>query len=670
MQKHYSSKFICLKVLFIRIIQLKILQYFSFLFQIIAELLTVPEKVDCPERFDSSEAIQTPSTLDVPTKCSISTQVNIRPCYRSTGTATRQLSVCDKSSQCEIIMIDKENQTDFKTVPEPILCSTPKKTHVNYPMDSDSEESGSESEYSDHDEHDQTYYPSESDTGSDFSIEQEELDISSNENQKPDQENKFLIFESCLNQLFAFCILCGSASNLVTKKLLGSMLIVEGHCLSGHTWRWQSQPTHGTMAWGNYLGAAAILLSGLSPTVVTRMYSFLKIPFITARHFFNYQKYYFHPAIKNQWLSKQNDIISKLKGKKISVTGDARCDTPGHNAKYSSYTLLDIMSKKIVNFQLVQSNETKNSNAMELEGLKRCFTYLDSHNVGVKKLVSDRHVQIRKYMRVERSESEHRFDCWHISKGLKKKIFALGKTKGTEKAAEWSQSISNFLYWVAASSSEDSQIMVDKWLSISNHICNKHEQHPGPSFPSCLHGPIDPSAKTKWLRPGSTCYTKIHSIVTAKTLIKDISQLSFDRTSSLEAFHSVVLHFAPKNTHYWHEGMHSRLALSSMHYNENSERVQATTLSGEKRYGVHFRKQNKGKASISPILEDCTYSYVLELLSAIVDYRLEHTTFRDASEFYGRHRTEPPPPLTAMIQDKPTKKEAVAAHKSRFNINL
>lgn len=47
--------------------------------------------------------------------------------------------------------------------------------------------------------------------------------------------------------------------------------------------------------------------------------------------------------------------------------GDARCCSPGHTAKYGSYSLMDLQKSKIVDIQLVQSNEVKNSYAMEME---------------------------------------------------------------------------------------------------------------------------------------------------------------------------------------------------------------------------------------------------------------------------------------------------------------
>jgi solute carrier family 8 (sodium/calcium exchanger) len=55
---------------------------------------------------------------------------------------------------------------------------------------------------------------------------------------------------------------------------------------------------------------------------------------------------------------------------------------------------------------------------MEHEGLKRSLEFL----VNIKKLVvsvmvTDRHTQIKKYLRTKWGGIKHWFDCWHVAKG-------------------------------------------------------------------------------------------------------------------------------------------------------------------------------------------------------------------------------------------------------------
>ena len=66
----------------------------------------------------------------------------------------------------------------------------------------------------------------------------------------------------------------------------------------------------------------------------------------------------------------------------VTVSGDGRCDSPGHSVKFCCHSLMH--NSKIVDVQLVQSNEVANSNHMEGEGHKR----------GVEQLRSSTHLQM------------------------------------------------------------------------------------------------------------------------------------------------------------------------------------------------------------------------------------------------------------------------------------
>ena len=64
-----------------------------------------------------------------------------------------------------------------------------------------------------------------------------------------------------------------------------------------------------------------------------------------------------------------------------------------------------------------QSNQVNNSNAMEKEGLERCLAFLTEQGLAIETLVTDRHVQIRCYMREKWPGIKHRLNGWHVGKG-------------------------------------------------------------------------------------------------------------------------------------------------------------------------------------------------------------------------------------------------------------
>lgn len=86
----------------------------------------------------------------------------------------------------------------------------------------------------------------------------------------------------------------------------------------------------------------------------------------------------------------------------------------------------------------------------------------------------------------------------HDISGVYKKLEAAGRKKGCEKVLAWARSVSNHLYWCAASSNGDGELVQQKWLSILNHVCNIHEGH-GDRFPECEHGNLEDRV---WMKKG------------------------------------------------------------------------------------------------------------------------------------------------------------------------
>ena len=70
----------------------------------------------------------------------------------------------------------------------------------------------------------------------------------------------------------------------------------------------------------------------------------------------------------------------------------------------------------------LQSNEVKSSNHMEQMGLVRALQFLADNSLHVATLVTDRHIQIAKYMAEVKPDIEHLYDLWHVSKGITFKL--------------------------------------------------------------------------------------------------------------------------------------------------------------------------------------------------------------------------------------------------------
>ncbi|KAF3861257.1 hypothetical protein F7725_000035 [Dissostichus mawsoni] len=130
------------------------------------------------------------------------------------------------------------------------------------------------------------------------------------------------------------------------------------------------------------------------------------------------------------------------------------------------------------------------------------------------------------------------------------------------------------MYWCAVStpSGQGAQI-VAKWESVVSHVQNVHTGH-GDLFPSCIHGRLEGrESHKKWLEPSSKAAVKLETLV---------------------------------------------ILIAALHYNENANRVQDVTKTGEARFSINYPKGRKGAAVLRRVLESPTYEYAQELLEEIV----------------------------------------------------
>ena len=157
-------------------------------------------------------------------------------------------------------------------------------------------------------------------------------------------------------------------------------------------------------------------------------------------------------------------------------------------------------------------------------------------------------------------------------------------------------------------------------------MANIHHGH-SERYPKCLHGTIDDSA---WLVSGSRAHKGLQLLVNNKIFLKDIAKLSpSGQTSSLEAYHSVLLFFAPKMVHSFFPAMKARLLLDCLHYNKNSDRAQARSKSGKPPWSVSYPKNKEG-ASVKEVKVSVTFKYVQKLNKVLQQLRKSYPTYRSA----------------------------------------
>ena len=227
-------------------------------------------------------------------------------------------------------------------------------------------------------------------------------------------ERKYIVYESSLFSMMNVCRHCTLSCRVFWLYEKGSLAVFESRCEAcKRRETFYSQPSHNSMSHGNFAMAANMLYSGSSPMKLLNFFRELNVAVMSSRTFDNLQRYYACPSVRILWDKKQQEMLSSLgdSGKRLSLGGDARCCSPGHSAKFSSYSIMDLDTEKILDVQLVQVTEVANSNAMELEGLKRSLAFLEPR-IGIASITTDRHGQVNKYLRekIEREKKERPLD--------------------------------------------------------------------------------------------------------------------------------------------------------------------------------------------------------------------------------------------------------------------
>ena len=166
----------------------------------------------------------------------------------------------------------------------------------------------------------------------------------------------YLVFEEALLLLFSLCSLCRSPTS-VTKQVIGTFLRIKqkcSHCESEYIW--ESQPFIKNIPAGNILLSAAILLTGSVQEKVLHMLQIIECVTICSRTFFAHQKKYLIPSVSTVWDRYQQAFIAILKSDAtpLVIGGDGRADSPGHTAKYGSYSVIELNHRAVLDIQLVQ----------------------------------------------------------------------------------------------------------------------------------------------------------------------------------------------------------------------------------------------------------------------------------------------------------------------------
>lgn len=177
------------------------------------------------------------------------------------------------------------------------------------------------------------------------------------------KERKFIVFQSCLDEMFKVygCAKCGTKDMQRRQREIGTMLLVVFRCTSCGTERsWTSQPYCGSTPAGNILLSTAIVCAGTTISKVERVLRHMSVASITKRTFHRHQREFISPQVEEVWLEQQRWLLAGLvaSGNGLVLGGDGRADSPGHSAKFGTYTTMELKENIVVDVNIVQVNLT------------------------------------------------------------------------------------------------------------------------------------------------------------------------------------------------------------------------------------------------------------------------------------------------------------------------
>ncbi|XP_077869193.1 uncharacterized protein LOC102806063 [Saccoglossus kowalevskii] len=367
-----------------------------------------------------------------------------------------------------------------------------------------------------------------------------------------------IVYESCLKQLVEMKIPekcpepgCKKPYEIDFTKI-GTSLTMEWVCTDGHIGhKWLSQPLLNKVNAADFILSSCIVLSGNNYSKTKRLLDFMNVGCVNESTHHRIQKHYCIPEIKKYWEDLQNKVLENIKDQEVIIAGDGRMDSPGYNAQFCTYTVMEYETLDIVAVIIIDKRETElKSTNMEKEAFKRAMDFLKEKGIKVKEVISDAHPQVTAFMKRVYPEVKHSYDIWHAAKNLGKKINKVGQEKGNNILLAWSKDIVNHFWFCSRECSGSPLSFLSKWKSVLFHITNQHEwpalEHDDTGC--CAHGPITEGTREKdWLTPSSKPHVALRKLIYDNYLLQKIPYyVNFRTTAELENFQELILVYSAK----------------------------------------------------------------------------------------------------------------------------
>ena len=116
-------------------------------------------------------------------------------------------------------------------------------------------------------------------------------------------------------------------------------------------------------------------------------------------------------------------------------------------------------------------------------------------------------------------------------------------------------------------------------MALQHHVVNKHHFPNNVFYKKCDHAPLseNQTRKMEWLDMGSEAHEKIIRVLSEKSLLGDLEQMTEQvNTTMLEVFHAVKIGYLPKKTCFSIDKMIAGTQIAALDHNHNVNREQVS----------------------------------------------------------------------------------------------
>ena len=205
---------------------------------------------------------------------------------------------------------------------------------------------------------------------------------------------------------------CSGRNEVVSHNIDdGGVLKVTWKCSYGHRGKWESSSVISEKGGQKLYSvpfqiASSVFFTGNNFDKVKVFTEFLSWDVISQRTFQRYQSSYLIPAIQELYDEMIKSIHNVLKNvEDACLCGDGRNDSPGHSAKFCTYTMMERALDIIMDMEVVDKRETGGTSVtMETSGLRRTVECLKDA-LKIKEVVTDASASVIKLLRDLRGEN-------------------------------------------------------------------------------------------------------------------------------------------------------------------------------------------------------------------------------------------------------------------------